>query len=202
MLLLTTFLPYMMAALSLAILLLSRIRIAIVLLVVQYFLAFAISSSTQPLRTILARLVGGFLVCLILFTSQRRFSRGLTFIHANVLPRSPWFRLITSMIVVLVAIAIAFQTNQFSATFEANIFLGAVINLCMGALMLGLYQTPLEAAIGLLTLLIGFDLFYGAIEPSLAIVALLISIQVIIALATSYIMSITHNKVIQEESAP
>jgi hypothetical protein len=200
MLLLNAFIPYMMAAVNLAILLLNRIRVAIALLVVQYLLAFAVSFSTQPLRTILARLIGGLLVCLILYTSQHRFSRGLTFIHADALPRSTWFRLITSLIVVLVAIAIASQNQQIPTTFEANIFLGAVINLCMGALMVGLYQTPLEAAIGLLTLLIGFDLFYGAIEPSLAIVALLISIQVIIALATSYIMSITHNQVLQEET--
>jgi hypothetical protein len=199
MLLLDSLLPYMMATVCLAILLLNRIRVAIALLLTQYILAFTVSFSTQPLRTVLSRLIGGALVCLILYSSQRRFTRGLTFIHTDALPRSPWFRMITSMIVVLVAIAIAFQSNQMVATFEANIFLGAMINLCMGALMLGLYQTPIEAAIGLLTLLIGFDLFYGAIEPSLAIVALLISIQVIIALATSYIMSITHNKVIQEE---
>jgi hypothetical protein len=81
------------------------------------------------------------------------------------------------------------------ASLNANVFLGALFNICLGLLMVGLYQSPLEAAIGLLTLFIGFDLFYGSIEPSLAIVVLMISLQLIISLATSYMMSIAQNDI-------
>lgn len=191
-------LPYLMACANLAILLLNKTRIAIGLLVSQYIFAFLISLPVLPIRTLLARLIGGLLVCMILLTSVRRFSRGGTFIRANSLPRSIWFRIITSLIVFIVAWAFAYQYQTVPSSIGINVFMGAIFNICLGSLMLGLYQSPLEAAIGLLTLLIGFDLFYGGIEPSLAIVVLMISIQLIISLATSYIMSIAHNTALPE----
>ena len=192
-------LPYLIACVSLAIILVNRIRVAIALLAFQYVLAFTISLYVQPVRSIGARLIGGVIVCLILFTAERRFSQGDLFIHTDALPRSAWFRLITSLIVILVALALAIQNENAIASIDANVFRGAVFNICLGLLMIGLYQTPLEAAIGLLTLLIGFDLFYGGIEPSLAIIVLLISLQLIISLATSYIMSIAHSVALHEE---
>jgi len=192
-------LPYLIACVSLAIILVNRIRVAIALLAFQYVLAFTISLYVQPVRSIGARLIGGVIVCLILITAERRFSQGDSFIHTDALPRSAWFRLITSLIVILVALALAIQNENAIASIDANVFRGAVFNICLGLLMIGLYQTPLEAAIGLLTLLIGFDLFYGGIEPSLAIIVLLISLQLIISLATSYIMSIAHSVALHEE---
>ena len=192
-------LPYLIACVSLAIILVNRIRVAIALLAFQYVLAFTISLYVQPVRSIGARLIGGVIVCLILITAERRFSQGDSFIQTDSLPRSAWFRLITSLIVILVALALAIQNEKAIASIDANVFRGAVFNICMGLLMIGLYQTPLEAAIGLLTLLIGFDLFYGGIEPSLAIIVLLISLQLIISLATSYIMSIAHSVALHEE---
>lgn len=187
------YLPYLIASVSLAIILANRIRVAIALLAFQYALAFTISLYVQPVRSIGARVIGGVIVCVILYTAERRFSQGDAFIHTNALPRSSWFRLITSIIVFLFALALAIQNERAIASIDANVFRGAIFNICLGLLMIGLYQTPLEAAIGLLTLLIGFDLFYGGIEPSLAIIVLLISLQLIIALATSYIMSIAHS---------
>jgi hypothetical protein len=192
-------LPYLMAGVSLAILLVNRIRWVIVLLALQYVLAFSLSLSILPARSMGARLIGGVIVCLILITAERRFSQSLLYSHRDVLPRSIWFRLVTSLIVIVVAWAYAFQNQGVVAGVESNVFLGAIFCICLGMLMIGLYQSPLEAAIGLLTLLIGFDLFYGAIEPSLAIVALMVSIQLIIALATTYILSIAHNAVFLNE---
>jgi hypothetical protein len=185
-------LPYLMVSASVAILLMNRIRLAIGLILIQYILAFLISIPVLPIRTLVARIIGGILVCVILFTSDRRFQqRGLNQ-HSESLPRSFSFRLITSMIVFIVAWAFANQYQISQPSLASNVFLGAIFNICFGALLLGLYQSPLEAAIGLLTLLIGFDLFYGGVEPSLAIVVLMISIQLIISLATSYIMSVAY----------
>ncbi|TFH35533.1 MAG: hypothetical protein E4G99_07085 [Anaerolineales bacterium] len=186
------FLPILTASVNLAILLVNRVRLAIGLLAIQYVLASVISLPAQPLRSVLARLLGGLIVCLILITVERKFPKGGTFIHADALPRSLWFRMTIALIVILVAWAFANQSEGLLASVEASVLLGAVLNICMGLLMLGLYQSPLEAAIGLLTLLIGFDLFYGSIEPALTIVALMVSIHLIIALATSYIISVAH----------
>ena len=57
----------------------------------------------------------------------------------------------------------------------------------LGLLMLGLTEEPMNAGIGLLTGLMGFELMYAAVEPSLAIVALLAAVNFGVAMATSYL---------------
>ena len=53
--------------------------------------------------------------------------------------------------------------------------------------MIGLSETPMQVGFGLLTFLSGFDLFYVALEPSLAVAGLLGAVSFIIALATAYL---------------
>lgn len=185
--------PYLLALTSLAIVLLNRSKVAIGLLLGQYALAFGLSLSAMPMRTLIARLVGGFFVCAILYSAETRFGESVQLRGTRSLPSSLWFRLITSLIVFVVGWAIGRNADSIPTTVNSAVYLGAVLNLCFGLLMLGLYQSPMEAAIGLLTLLIGFDLFYGGIEPSLAIVVLMISFQLIISLAISYILSNLHH---------
>ena len=45
----------------------------------------------------------------------------------------------------------------------------------------------MNAGLGLLTLLTGFELIYAAVEPSLAVVALLAGVDFAVALAVSYL---------------
>lgn len=191
--------PYLMALVSIATLLLNKARFAIYLLAAQYVFAFLLALPVLQIRSLIARLLGGFLVGVILYSSERRFTEEKSFLQTPSLPRSFWFRFLTALIVFIVAWAFANQTQSFTSSAGKNIFLGSTFIMCLGSLMLGLYQSPMEAAVGMLTLLIGFDLFYGGIEPSLAIVVLMISIQLIISLATSYIMSIRHQAHAQED---
>jgi hypothetical protein len=57
----------------------------------------------------------------------------------------------------------------------------------LGLLNLGLSTEPLPTGMGLLVVLLGFELFYAAVEPSLAVVALLAGSEFAIALAVSYL---------------
>lgn len=57
----------------------------------------------------------------------------------------------------------------------------------LGILLVGLERDPLRVAIGLLTFVSGFDLFYVALEPSLVVAGLLGSISFGIALAATYV---------------
>jgi hypothetical protein len=59
--------------------------------------------------------------------------------------------------------------------------------MALGLLNLGLTEEPLKAGMGLLTVLIGFEVFYAAVEPALAIVALLAAVEFAVALAVSYL---------------
>ena len=53
----------------------------------------------------------------------------------------------------------------------------------LGLLQIGLNEMPMQVGFGLLTLLSGFDLFYVALEPSLAVAGLLSAVGFLIALA-------------------
>jgi hypothetical protein len=68
----------------------------------------------------------------------------------------------------------------------------ALLLMSLGLLNLGLTEEPLNAGMGLLVLLLGFELFYAAVEPSLAVMALLVGVEFSIALAVSYLALVGH----------
>lgn len=61
----------------------------------------------------------------------------------------------------------------------------------LGLLQTGLSEEPLRVGLGLLTMLAGFDLSYAAIEPSVAVMALMASTEVGVALVVSYLLTLT-----------
>jgi sorbitol-specific phosphotransferase system component IIBC len=68
------------------------------------------------------------------------------------------------------------------------ISLGALVMAGLGLLQVGLFDAPLRIGVGLLTIIAGFEVAYGLIEPSLAITALFALVNVGIALVTSYLV--------------
>ena len=56
-----------------------------------------------------------------------------------------------------------------------------------GLFLTGLSEDPFRAGLGLLTFLSGFDLFFGALEPSLVVAGLLGSASFLIALAVTFL---------------
>lgn len=57
----------------------------------------------------------------------------------------------------------------------------------LGLLQASIYKPPMRVVLGLLTLLSGFGIAYGAIESSLAVIALLVVVHLGLALAGSYL---------------
>jgi len=56
-----------------------------------------------------------------------------------------------------------------------------------GLFLAGMAETPLGVGIGLLVFLNGFDLFFGALEPSLVVAGLLGLIQFLVTFAVAYL---------------
>lgn len=65
--------------------------------------------------------------------------------------------------------------------------MAAAILMSMGLLQLGLFRSPLRVVIGLITLLSGFEIAYSVIEPALAILALIASVHIGLAMVASYL---------------
>jgi hypothetical protein len=60
----------------------------------------------------------------------------------------------------------------------------------LGLLLIGVSESPMQVGFGLLTFLSGFDLFYVALEPSLAVAGLLGGVSFLIALAAAYLRTV------------
>ena len=105
------------------------------------------------------------------------------------------FRVMATLMVVVVATYIAAQPSLILPGLEAlpTINAASYLLMALGLLTLGLTEEPINAGMGLLTLLIGFELFYAALEPALAVVALLAGVQFGIAFAVSYLAMLQHS---------
>jgi hypothetical protein len=68
-----------------------------------------------------------------------------------------------------------------------DITLACYLLVGLGLLLIGLSEAPMQVGFGLLTFLSGFDLFYVALEPSLAVAGLLGAVSFLIALAMAYL---------------
>jgi len=97
------------------------------------------------------------------------------------------FKAIAAILIMGAAIGIG-QTNWMGIPdISQEATLAAAILMSMGLLQLGLFRIPLRVCIGLVTLLSGFEIAYSVIEPSLAILALLASVNIGLALVVSYL---------------
>ena len=178
-------------------------RLAYVALALQYVAAAVLVSQLVILPVVAAKLIAGLLVAGILAVTGwqvnwgRRVSDRLTE-SSDPGPRSRFsfdiptglpFRAVAA-VMVLVAAGLTAGRADFTlpglqgapgVNFAVYVLVG------LGLLNLGLTDEPMNAGLGLVTLLTGFELFYAALEPSLAIVALLAAVQFGVALAVGFL---------------
>lgn len=108
-------------------------------------------------------------------TPSRRLSTGLP------------FRIVVVVMVVLTSWQ-ASQTPAFTLPdVPVTISLAVIGLVAMGLLGLGLTEEPLKAGMLLIAVLTGFELYYAAVEPALAVAALLAAMNFAIALAACYL---------------
>ncbi len=81
---------------------------------------------------------------------------------------------------------IAFLTPQAAAR---DITIATFVLMGQGLLNLALNENPLKVGLGMLTVAAGFELFYTPVEPTLLVVALLGLVNLLIALALSYLVA-------------
>jgi hypothetical protein len=64
---------------------------------------------------------------------------------------------------------------------------GALILFVLGLLMAAFFDDPIRAGMGIVTSISGFEIIYAAVEPSLAVLALLAGVQISLALVIGYL---------------
>jgi hypothetical protein len=168
-------------------------RLLILALLTQYILVgLILSRLVRPDIAILKVMIGAF-ICPILFLSVRQVSFNPALISLLSKERRPRvsstnfvFRLFAALLIILTAITL-------SKTF---VLPGLSVNMTMavyglwlvGLTILVITENPFKVGHGLLTLLTGFDLFYTLQERSLLMTGLWGTINLLIALALSYLI--------------
>ncbi len=165
-------------------------------LTLQYF--FLVLLLTRLIRLEVAAVKGliGWLICMVFYLTERRADSLKPASPAASAPDSRrWRRWVISaqasfhlLAGILVAVAAYTAALRISLPqVPADITLACYLLAGMGLLLVGMSEEPMQVGLGLLTFLSGFDLFYVALEPSLAIAGLLGAVSFLIALAASYL---------------
>ncbi len=175
-------------------------RISILALEVQYLaLGAQLSHLVRP-EIAFAKILVGIFVGLMLYLSARQagWRRELTlaaggkralgnvsFGSGNTLLAGRFFRLIFSLFLMVVAVSLA-QTYPID-TLPASVSTAVYWLVLVGVGLLILSENPMKVGQGLLTLLVGFELWYTTLEGSLLIVGLWGAVNLLLALAIGYL---------------
>jgi hypothetical protein len=168
-------------------------RLNVTALSVQYF--FVVLLLTRLIRLEVAAVKGltGWMICMVFYLTERRASElEQSSAAEGSTPRRPWiisarasFCLLAGLLVSVAAYVAALRIPLPEV--PTDITLACYLLAGLGLLLIGLSEAPMQVGIGLLTFLSGFDLFYVALVPSLAVAGLLGAVSFLIALAAAYL---------------
>lgn len=188
-------------------------RVTLLALLVHYLAVGLLFIDVLDPRLAVVKLLVGLFVCLILYMTARQVNYGRLPIDVTAeeaaglglerrvrvgpytLPTSLPFRFFAAIMMVLVAWALAQQPAfQLPVLPEALNYLNWVIYglAGLGLLGMGLTADPWRAGLGMLLFLTGFELFYSALEQSVAVLALLAVVTLLITLFISYLTQARH----------
>ncbi len=155
------------------------------LLAIQYAAVAWLAGLSLPLQVAAVKLVAGMIACGILALSESKQEHPPSQLAGREFGTT--FRLFAAGVGLVAAFGLS-QRNWFEVPDigEEAIF-GSTVMLTMGLLQLGLSGSTFRVCLGLMTLLSGFEVVYSLIEPSLAVLALLASLHIGIALVASYL---------------
>jgi hypothetical protein len=168
-------------------------RLNVTALSVQYF--FVVLLLTRLIRLEVAAVKGltGWMICMVFYLTERRASElEQSSAAEGSTPRRRWvisarasFCLLAGLLVSVAAYVAALRIPLPEV--PTDVTLACYLLAGLGLLLIGLSEAPMQVGIGLLTFLSGFDLFYVALVPSLAVAGLLGAVSFLIALAAAYL---------------
>lgn len=194
-------LPFLLLLLTGSILVLVRDwRVSVAVLVVQYLAMGALLGQSSRFEIVIAKILVGAFVGLILYLSARQagwqsrptFSHdglralgGVRFVGGEVFPPGRVFRLLLTILLLVVAVSLA---NSYPIELLSNLQSISVYWLILvGALLLILSENPLKVGQGLFTIFMGFELWYTVAETSLLMVGLLGAANLLLAVTVGYL---------------
>ena len=171
----------LVAVTAFALIVVERPGLQIAILATQYASVAWLSSLALPPQVAVVKVVAGMITCGVL---------ALTVAGSQSSDESSSgraFRVIAAILIMGAAIGVGRTNWMRIPDIRPEAIMAAAILMSMGLLQLGLFRTPLRVCIGLITVLSGFEIAYAVIEPALAILALLASVHIGLAMVVSYL---------------
>jgi hypothetical protein len=168
-------------------------RLNVTALTVQYFFVVLLMTRLIALEVAAVKGLTGWMICMVFYLTERRASiveqpaaaEGAALGRRWVMSARASFCLLAMLLVSVAAYTAALRIPLPEV--PADITLACYLLAGLGLLLIGLSEAPMQVGFGLLTFLSGFDLFYVALEQSLAVAALLGAVSFLIALAAAYL---------------
>lgn len=176
-------------------------RLNVIALTVQYF--FVVLLLTRQIHLEVAAVKGliGWLICMVFYLTERRAGALESSAEGEEpVPAQRWqrwmmsarasFHLLAVILIAVAAYTAALRIPLPETEVPRDITLACYLLAGLGVLLIGISESPVQVGLGLLTFLSGFDLFYVALEPSLAVAGLLGGVSFLIALAAAYLRTV------------
>lgn len=164
-------------------------RWSLALLAGQYLAAFWLVELHWPLTMAAAKLVTGWMAAAVLGMTQTRLETSTA--EETSWPQGRTFRLLAAALVLLVVLVAARQVSGWLPGLETTTATGSLVLVGLGLLHLGMTASPLRVTLGLLTVLLGFETLYAAVENSVLVAGLLSAVTLGLAMAGAYLMMLT-----------
>lgn len=203
----TTVLVALIAAASLLVIL-EDWRILNLLLGAEYLLVGMLLIVSRidglPAELAIVKALVGVMIVPVLYISSRRARWGkagdeLEDESEVARPRFAWMRTpglalraIVALLGAAVTLSLALRSPIASITPSSaarDVTIATLALIGQGLLNLALNENPLKVGLGLLTVMAGFELFYTPVEPTLLVVGFLGFVNLLIALALSYLIA-------------
>src|SRR5215211_3430612 len=159
----------------------------IIILAVQYLGMFVLMLQHWPVGMASVKVVAGWMSAAILgMTRSGLPDKSLT--DESIRPGGRLFRLFAAAAVVLIVAVVTPSVDTIMADAGFPVTNGGLLLIAMGLLHLGITAHILRVAIGLMTVLSGFEIIYETVEGSILVAALMAVINLGLALFGSYLL--------------
>ena len=176
-------------------------RLLIVALGAQYILIGLMLTRVVPIELAAVKALVGVMICPVLYITARRVHWGQSEDDQDVPPRPrtrlDWLiapglpvRAIVAGLALALSVSLATRSPlgiTGDQVLSLDLTIGTYCVMLLGLMNAALAENPLKVGLGLLSIIAGFELFFTAIEPTLTIVGLLGLVNLILALAISYL---------------
>jgi len=176
-------------------------RVSLAALAAQYLGAFWLITRHLPFAMGSAKLITGWMVVAALGMTRLGISNLEEEKDESFWLRGEWFRVILIFIVALVSAGATSRIESAIPGLGPPVITGSLLLIGAGVVQLGVTSDILRVILGLLTMLTGFEIFYGALESSILIAGLLAVTNLGLGIVGSYLLIAGHYPPESEEES-